>query len=148
MASAIKGDTRIASAWIGDGSTAEPDFHNALTFAAVYRAPVILNIVNNQWAISSFQGIAGGEAATFAARGVGNGIVSLRVDGNDFLAVLSASRWAAERARRGLGPTLIEWVTYRAGAHSTADDPSQVPAGGRLGALSAGRPGRAAASST
>jgi len=125
MASAIKGDTRIASAWIGDGSTAEADFHNALTFAAVYRAPVILNVVNNQWAISSFQGIAGGEAATFAARGVGNGIASLRVDGNDFLAVLAATRWAAERARRGVGPTLIEWVTYRAGAHSTSDDPSK-----------------------
>lgn len=125
MASAIKGDTRIASAWIGDGATAEADFHSALTFAAVYRAPVILNIVNNQWAISSFQGIAGGEAATFAARGVGNGIASLRVDGNDFLAVLAASGWAAERARRGLGPTLIEWVTYRGGAHSTSDDPSK-----------------------
>src|SRR5215472_6696291 len=103
MASAIKGDTRIASAWIGDGATAVPDFHNALTFAAVYRAPVILNIVNNQWAISSFQAIAGGELATFAARGLGNGIVSLRADGNDFLAVLSVSRWAAERARRGIG---------------------------------------------
>ena len=125
MASAIKGDTKIASAWIGDGSTAEADFHNALTFAAVYRAPVILNVVNNQWAISSFQGIAGGEAATFAARGVGSGIASLRVDGNDFLAVLAASRWAAERARRGFGPALIEWVTYRAGAHSTSDDPSK-----------------------
>ena len=125
MASAISGDTRIASAWIGDGSTAEPDFHNALTFAAVYRAPVILNIVNNQWAISSFQGIAGGEAATFAARGTGNGIVSLRADGNDFLAVLAVSRFAAERARADLGPTLIEWITYRAGAHSTADDPSK-----------------------
>jgi 2-oxoisovalerate dehydrogenase E1 component alpha subunit len=125
MASAIQGDTRIASAWIGDGSTAEADFHNALTFAAVYRAPVILNIVNNQWAISSFQGIAGGEAATFAARGVGNGIVSLRVDGNDFLAVYAASKWAIERARGNLGPTLIEWVTYRAGAHSTSDDPSK-----------------------
>ena len=125
MASAIRGDTRIASAWIGDGSTAEADFHNALTFAAVYRAPVILNVVNNQWAISSFQGIAGGEATTFAARGIGNGIASLRVDGNDFLAVLAASGWAAERARRNLGPTLIEWVTYRAGAHSTADDPSR-----------------------
>ncbi len=125
MASEIKGDTRIASAWIGDGSTAEADFHNALTFAAVYRAPVILNVVNNQWAISSFQGIAGGEATTFAARGIGNGIASLRVDGNDFLAVFAASRWAIERARQGLGPTLIEWITYRAGAHSTADDPSK-----------------------
>src|SRR5207244_3218802 len=125
MASAIKGDTRIASAWIGDGATAEADFHTALTFGHVYRAPVILNVVNNQWAISSFQSIAGGESTTFAARGVGCGIASLRVDGNDFLAVLAASRWAAERARSNLGPTLIEWVTYRAAAHSTSDDPSK-----------------------
>jgi 2-oxoisovalerate dehydrogenase E1 component alpha subunit len=125
MASAIKGDTKIASAWIGDGATAEADFHTALTFAHVYRAPVILNVVNNQWAISTFQAIAGGEATTFAARGVGCGIASLRVDGNDFLAVYAASRWAAERARSNLGPTLIEWITYRAGAHSTSDDPSR-----------------------
>ena len=125
MASAIKGDTHIASAWVGDGSTAESDFHTALTFAHVYRAPVILNVVNNQWAISSFQAIAGGESTSFAARGVGCGIASLRVDGNDFLAVYAASKWAAERARSNLGPTLIEWVTYRAGPHSTSDDPSK-----------------------
>jgi 2-oxoisovalerate dehydrogenase E1 component alpha subunit len=125
MASAIRGDTRIASGWIGDGATAEADFHTALTFAHVYRAPVILNVVNNQWAISTFQAIAGGESTTFAARGVGCGIASLRVDGNDFLAVYAASRWAAERARSDLGPTLIEWVTYRAGAHSTSDDPTR-----------------------
>ncbi len=125
MASAIRNDTRIASGWIGDGSTAESDFHTALTFAHVYRAPVILNVVNNQWAISTCQAIAGGEAATFALRGVGAGIAALRVDGNDFLAVLAASRWAAERARGNLGPTLIEWVTYRAAAHSTADDPTR-----------------------
>ena len=125
MASAIKGDTKIASAWIGDGATAESDFNTALTFAHVYRAPVILNVVNNQWAISTFQAIAGGESTTFAARGVGSGIAALRVDGNDFLAVLAASRWAAERARSNLGPTLIEWLTYRAGAHSTSDDPSR-----------------------
>jgi 2-oxoisovalerate dehydrogenase E1 component alpha subunit len=125
MASAIKGDTKIASAWIGDGATAEADFHTALTFAHVYRAPVILNVVNNQWAISTFQAIAGGEATTFAARGVGCGIASLRVDGNDFLAVYSASMWAAERARNNYGPTLIEWVTYRGGPHSTSDDPSK-----------------------
>jgi 2-oxoisovalerate dehydrogenase E1 component alpha subunit len=125
MASAIKGDTRIASAWIGDGSTAEADFSTALTFAHVYQAPVIINVVNNQWAISTFEAIAGGEGTTFAARGVGAGIASLRVDGNDFLAVYAASRWAAERARGNLGPTLIEWVTYRAGAHSTSDDPTK-----------------------
>ncbi len=86
---------------------------------------MILNVVNNQWAISTFQDIAGGEATTFAERGVGCGIASLRVDGNDWLAVLAASRWAAERARSNLGPTLIEWITYRAGAHSTSDDPSR-----------------------
>jgi 2-oxoisovalerate dehydrogenase E1 component alpha subunit len=129
MASAIKADTKIASAWIGDGATAESDFHTALTFAHVYRAPVILNVVNNQWAISTFQAIAGGEATTFAARGIGCGIVSLRVDGNDFLAVVAASQWAAERARSNLGPTLVEWVTYRAGAHSTSDDPSRYRPG-------------------
>jgi len=125
MASAIKGDTKIAAGWIGDGATAEGDFHAALTFAHVYRAPVILNVVNNQWAISSFQAIAGGEHTTFAARGIGYGIPSVRVDGNDFLAVYAVSRWAAERARRNLGATLIEWVTYRAGPHSTSDDPSK-----------------------
>ena len=125
MASAIKGDTKIASAWIGDGSTAESDFHTALTFAHVYQAPVIVNVVNNQWAISTFQSIAGGEGTTFAQRGVGVGLASLRVDGNDFLAVYAASQWAAERARTNHGPTLIEWETYRAGPHSTSDDPSK-----------------------
>ncbi len=125
MASAIKGDTKVASSWIGDGATAEADFHTGVTFAHVYRAPVILNVVNNQWAISTFQAIAGGEGTTFAARGVGSGIASLRVDGNDYLAVYAASQWALERARRNLGPTLIEWVTYRAGPHSTSDDPSK-----------------------
>jgi 2-oxoisovalerate dehydrogenase E1 component alpha subunit len=124
MASAYKGDDRIAATWIGDGSTAEGDFHHALTFAAVYRAPVILNVVNNQWAISSFQGMAGGDDATFAARGVGYGMPGLRVDGNDFLAVYAVTKWAADRARSNLGPTLIEHYTYRAEGHSTSDDPN------------------------
>ena len=125
MASAIKGDTRIASGWIGDGSTAESDFHAALVFASVYKPPVIMNVVNNQWAISSFQGISGGSANNFACRGHGYNIPSLRVDGNDYLAVYSASQWAIERARANLGPTLIEWVTYRVAAHSTSDDPTK-----------------------
>ena len=125
MASAIRGDTKIASAWIGDGATAESDFHTALTFAHVYRAPVILNVVNNQWAISTFQGFAGGEVQTFARRGPGYGMPGIRVDGNDFLAVYAVTQWAAERARQSGGPTLIEHVTYRAAAHSTSDDPSR-----------------------
>ena len=125
MASAIKGEDHIAAAWLGDGSTAEADFHHALTFAAVYQAPVILNVVNNQWAISSFQGTAGGQRRPFAARGLGLGIPGIRVDGNDFLAIYAATLWAADHARRGHGPTLIEHVTYRGGAHSTSDDPSK-----------------------
>lgn len=125
MASAYSGDMRIAATWLGDGSTAEGDFHAAMTFAAVYRAPVIINVVNNQWAISSFQGIAGGENTTFAARAVGYGMPPLRVDGNDFLAVYAATKWAADRARANLGPTLIEHFTYRAGPHSTSDDPAR-----------------------
>ena len=124
MASAIKGDSRIAAGWIGDGATAEGDFHNAVTFAGVYRAPVILNVVNNQWAISTFCGIAGAELTTFAARAIGYGIPGLRVDGNDPLAVYAATRWAADRARSNLGPTLIELFTYRVEGHSTSDDPS------------------------
>lgn len=125
MASAIKGDNKIASAWIGEGAAAEIDFHSALVNASVYKPPVVLNIVNNQWAISSFYGIAGGDHATFAERAHGYDIPALRADGNDFLAVRAVSRWAVERARSNLGPTLIEWVTYRAGAHSTSDDPSK-----------------------
>jgi 2-oxoisovalerate dehydrogenase E1 component alpha subunit len=124
MAAAIKGDSRIAMGWIGDGATAEGDFHSAMTFAAVYNVPVILATVNNQWAISSFSGIAGAERATFAQRAVGYGIAGLRVDGNDGLAVFSAVRWAADRARSNQGPTLIEFFTYRAEGHSTSDDPS------------------------
>jgi 2-oxoisovalerate dehydrogenase E1 component alpha subunit len=125
MASAIKGDDRIAAGWIGEGATAEGDFHSALTFASVYRVPVVLNIVNNQYAISSFQGIAGGESTTFAAHALGHGIPALRVDGNDFLAVYAVTRWAADRARANFGPTLIELFTYRAAAHSTSDDPAK-----------------------
>jgi 2-oxoisovalerate dehydrogenase E1 component alpha subunit len=124
MASAIKGDSRIAMGWIGDGATAEGDFHSAMTFAAVYNAPVILATVNNQWAISSFSGIAGAERATFAQRAIGYGMAGLRVDGNDALAVHAAVQWAAERARSNAGPTLIEFFTYRAEGHSTSDDPS------------------------
>jgi 2-oxoisovalerate dehydrogenase E1 component alpha subunit len=125
MASALKGDTRIAAGWIGDGATAEGDFHHALTFASVYRAPVILNIVNNQWAISTFQGVAGGEQATFASRALGYGLPGLRVDGNDLLAVYAATKWAADRARANHGATVIELFTYRASAHSTSDDPTK-----------------------
>ena len=125
MAAAIKGEDDIAAAWLGEGSTAEADYHYALLFAKVYSAPVVLNVVNNQWAISTFQGFAGGEQLSFAAHGPGVGIAGLRIDGNDFLAVYAATSWAAERARKGFGATVIEHVTYRAGPHSTSDDPTR-----------------------
>ncbi|WP_193753026.1 3-methyl-2-oxobutanoate dehydrogenase (2-methylpropanoyl-transferring) subunit alpha [Sphingomonas endophytica] len=140
MASASKGDTRIAATWCGEGSTAEGDFHSALTFATVYRAPVIFNVVNNQWAISSFSGFAGAEATTFAARAVGYGIAGLRVDGNDALAVYAATAWAAERARTNAGPTLIEHFTYRTEGHSTSDDPTQYRSAGEPTAWPLGDP--------
>ncbi|MEM7700995.1 MAG: thiamine pyrophosphate-dependent enzyme [Pseudomonadota bacterium] len=124
MASAIKGDSRIAATWVGEGSTAEGDFHSGCTFATVYNAPVILNVINNQWAISSFSGFAGAERTTFAARALGYGLAGLRVDGNDALACFAAQQWAANRARANAGPTLIEYFTYRAEGHSTSDDPS------------------------
>jgi 2-oxoisovalerate dehydrogenase E1 component alpha subunit len=125
MASAYKGDSRIAIGFIGEGSTAEGDFHEALTFAAVFRVPVILAVTNNQWAISSFSGIAGAEQTTFAAKAIAYGLPGLRVDGNDYLAVTAAIRWAAKRARGNYGATLIEFFTYRAAPHSTSDDPTR-----------------------
>ena len=140
MASAIKGDSRVAVGWIGDGATAEGDFHAGMTFAAVYNAPAVLVVVNNQWAISSFSGIAGAERATFAQRAIGYGIPGLRVDGNDVLAVYSAMRWAADRARSNLGSTLIEFFTYRAEGHSTSDDPSGYRPSGEAKAWPLGDP--------
>ena len=130
MASAYKGDSRIAIAQVGEGTTAEGDFHEAVTFASIYRAPVVLCITNNQWAISTPANVAGNEVTTFAARAIGYGIPGLRCDGNDFLAVWAVTAWAAERARLNLGPTLIELYTYRVAPHSTSDDPSKYrPAG-------------------
>lgn len=140
MASAAKGDSRIAAVWCGEGSTAEGDFHSALTFATVYNAPVIFNVVNNQWAISSFSGFAGAERTTFAARAIGYGMAGLRIDGNDPLAVYAATRWAADRARTNNGPTLIEHFTYRAEGHSTSDDPSAYRARDEYAAWPLGDP--------
>ena len=124
MANALTGDGKIAAGWIGDGATASNDFHAALICASTYQPPVVLNIVNNQWAISTYTGVASGKARTYAARSRGYGIPALRVDGNDYLAVSAVSKWAIQRAREGYGPVAIEWFTYRAAAHSTSDDPS------------------------
>ena len=139
MASAYKGEKHIASAWVGDGSTAEADVHSAMLFAATYRAPVILNVVNNQWAISTPQSFASA-GTTFAARGIGFNLPSIRVDGNDFLAVYAATQWAANRARSGYGATFIELFTYRTEGHSTSDNPAGYRAKGEAGAWPLGDP--------
>ena len=124
MASAYKERDEVTITWIGDGASAEGDYHYALNFASVYRPPVILNVVNNQWAISTHANLASG-SNTFADRGLAYNVPSLRVDGNDFLALYSVTRWARERASAGKGATHIEVLTYRAGAHSSSDDPSR-----------------------
>jgi len=124
MANALTGNDQIAVGWIGDGATASNDFNAALLSASTYQPPVVLNIVNNQWAISTYTGVASGKAKTYAERARGYGIPALRVDGNDYLAVAAVSHWAIARARAGHGPIVIEWFTYRATGHSTSDDPS------------------------
>jgi len=124
MASQYKGLDECCITWIGDGSSAEGDYHYALNFASVFKPPVILNIVNNQWAISTHRNLASG-SPTFAARGLAYNVPCIRVDGNDFLALYSVTKWARERAAAGEGATHIEVLTYRAGAHSSSDDPSR-----------------------
>ena len=124
MASQYKGLDECCITWIGDGSSAEGDYHYALNFASVFKPPVILNIVNNQWAISTHRNLASG-SPTFAARGLAYNVPCIRVDGNDFLALYSVTKWARERAAAGEGATHIEVLTYRTGAHSSSDDPSR-----------------------
>ncbi len=119
-----EGKGSVAVAFFGDGATSQPDFHNAVNMAGVWKAPVVFICQNNHWAISipSSQQSA---APTFASKAIAYGLPGVRVDGNDVLAVHRAVSDAAARARRGEGPTLIESVTYRMGAHSSSDDPSR-----------------------
>lgn len=124
MAAKIAGDPVVAVGVCGDGATSEGDFNEALNFAGVFQAPVVLVVQNNGWAISVPRKKQSA-AASFAARGVGFGVPAELVDGNDILAVYDAMSRAVERARSGQGPTLIELLTYRIGAHTTADDPTR-----------------------
>jgi pyruvate dehydrogenase E1 component alpha subunit len=125
MAMKIAGDRdRCAFGYMGDGGTSEGDFHVALNFAGVMKAPCVLICQNNQWAIST-PGHVQTAADTIALKALGYGVEPMRVDGNDVLATYDACRRAAEKARRGDGPTFIELVTYRVSAHSSSDDPSR-----------------------
>jgi len=120
----LKKAEAVAVGFCGDGATSQPDFHYAMNFASVYQTPSIIVCQNNHWSISvptARQTVS----KTIAIKGRAYAIPSVRVDGNDLLAVYSVMREAAERARRGGGPTFIEALTYRIGAHSTSDDPTR-----------------------
>ncbi len=123
-AARIKKSSDIAIAYMGDGATSEGDFHVAMNFAGAWKAPVVFFCQNNQFAISvpvSRQTAS----ETIAVKAKAYGFPGVRVDGNDLLAVYAATKEAADRARNGLGPTLVEALTYRIGAHSSSDDPSR-----------------------
>src|SRR5437588_7814353 len=124
MAAKIAGDPVVAVGVCGDGATSEGDFNEALNFAGVYQAPVVLVVQNNGWAISVPRHKQSA-ATTLAARGTGFGLPSVLVDGNDIFAVYAVMQQAVERARSGQGPTLVETLTYRIGAHTTSDDPTR-----------------------
>jgi pyruvate dehydrogenase E1 component alpha subunit len=122
-AARIAGERLACLAWFGDGATSEGDFHEALNFASVFRAPVVFFCVNNQWAIST--PVSRQMATdTVAVKAQAYGVPGVRVDGFDPLACWKAARGALERARAGEGPTLIEAFCYRLGPHATPDDPS------------------------
>ncbi len=124
MAMQMQGEQSIAIAYFGDGGTSEGDFHEALNFAGVFKAPVIFLCQNNGWAISVPVSRQTG-SATLAQKAVAYGISGIRVDGNDALAVYQVVKQARERALNGGGATLIEALTYRIGPHTTADDPTR-----------------------
>jgi pyruvate dehydrogenase E1 component alpha subunit/2-oxoisovalerate dehydrogenase E1 component alpha subunit len=124
IAARIRGDDAVVLGYLGDGATSSNDFHAGMNFAAVYRAPVVLFCQNNQWAIS-VPASAQSASETIAIKGRAYGMPSLRVDGNDVLAVHAVTLEALARARRGDGPTFVEAVTYRRLGHSSSDDPSR-----------------------
>ncbi|MBL8840876.1 MAG: pyruvate dehydrogenase (acetyl-transferring) E1 component subunit alpha [Planctomycetes bacterium] len=124
MAMKIRKEPHVAITYFGDGSTSSNDFHTGLNFAGVFAAPCIFVCENNGWAISvPLEGQTA--SATMAAKAEAYGMPGVRVDGNDVLAVYAATKQAADRARAGHGPTLIETVTFRMGGHSSSDDPSR-----------------------
>lgn len=117
----LRKEERVAVTFIGDGGTSNGAFYEALNMAGVWKAPVVVVINNNGWAISTPRSLESA-ATTLAQKGVAAGVACLQVDGNDVVAVHEAARRAIEKARAGDGPTLIEALTYRLGDHTTADD--------------------------
>jgi pyruvate dehydrogenase E1 component alpha subunit/2-oxoisovalerate dehydrogenase E1 component alpha subunit len=123
-AAKLSRDPVVALCYLGDGGTSEEDFHVGLNFAGVFQVPVVFVCQNNQWAISTplpLQTVS----ETIAVKGLAYGVPSVRVDGNDVLAVYATVKAAVDCARQGLGPTFIEALTYRIGPHSSSDDPTR-----------------------
>ena len=123
-AAKLRKEPVVSVGFLGDGATSEADFHAALTFAGVFKVPCVVVCQNNHWAIS-VPASRQSASATFAVKGRAYGVPSLRVDGNDVVAMFHALSEAVERARTGGGPTFLEALTYRIGAHSTSDDPTR-----------------------
>lgn len=123
-AAKMRKDPVVVLAYMGEGATSAEDFHAGINFAAVYKVPAVFVCENNQWAISTPASLQTA-SDTFAIKALAYGMPGVRVDGNDALAVYAATREAADRARAGGGPTLIEAVTYRMAPHSTSDDPTR-----------------------
>lgn len=124
MANNIKGENDVAVTYIGDGGTSHGDFHEGLNFAAVFKAPVVFIIQNNQYAISVPRKNQTA-SKTLAQKAIAYGMPGILVDGNDVFAMYAATKEAIRRARNGEGPTLIEAYTYRFGPHTTSDDPTK-----------------------
>lgn len=139
MAAQYRKDNCVTATYIGDGGTSSNDFHAALTMAGVRKAPVVFFIINNQYAISLpvSQQCA---AETLASKGAGYGIPGIRVDGNDVISVYEASQQAYARARAGEGPSLLELFSYRAGPHSSSDDPTRYRSQAEMDAWNAQDP--------
>jgi pyruvate dehydrogenase E1 component alpha subunit len=131
LAAKLSGNDDVSLVYFGEGTSSTGDFHVGMNFAAVMKAPVLFVIRNNGWAIST-PTVRQTASPTYAARGHGYGMPGVLVDGNDVLAVVKVAREAVARARAGEGPTLIEALTYRRGAHSTSDDPSAYRDGGEV----------------
>jgi pyruvate dehydrogenase E1 component alpha subunit len=120
----IRGSTRVAITYFGDGATSEGDFHEAMNFAGAFGVGCVFLCQNNGWAISMPRQTQTA-AETIAQKAIAYGMPGVQVDGNDLFAVYEATRRAVDRAREGGGPTLVEAVTYRMGPHSTSDDPDR-----------------------
>src|SRR3546814_602103 len=124
----LRKQDRIAVACCGDGGSSKTDFYAALNSAGAYKLPLVLCVINNGWAISVPRSAQTG-AETLAQKGLAGGLHCLQVDGNDLVAVLEGMRRATERARKGEGGSVIEFMTYRLPDHTTADDDSRYRGG-------------------